>query len=627
MSRLIVILTSFLSLTFCIQVLGQAKSLEDCRKIVVLNKGDTTEVNARNALFRLLLRADANTAKEHLDEAMRLGRKLKYDRGIAVSYGRYSILYTSYGNYERAILMADRAEAIFSKLKDTIGINSCMNNKANAQISLGNYDKALELYIQSEKLNERMNRQRELAKAKHNISLVHYTLQDFDKAQDYLEQALKIAKEIPDSASIMMNYNGLGAVLSAQGKHQEAIVILKEALRLSIKQNNLKEKASIGNNIGAQYYYQQQFDSTRYYYKLALKNYQLLNAQRYASEVYSNLGEMELQLGNYSTAKLYYDSCLVIAEQSKAAPIMVIAYQGLSEVNSRMNNAVVALEWYKKYHLLNDSIVGERVKNNINELQIKYDAGKKDLKIAELEKSRLQSNINEQKDRQLIIIIVSATLILIVLLILLFIRRNALVRERANNLEQKVFRAQMNPHFIFNSLNSIQRMYVEGDEDRANDYMADFSRLLRSILENSGKNRITLKEELELTSNYLELEKLRSRNLFDFEIELNEDIDPLHTKVPPLIFQPYIENAIWHGIMPKKDNGHIQLSIQRNNGHLVCEISDDGVGFDPKSNQNQPEGKTSQGMAITAERLGGEQNVKLETIKGGGTSVTIKMEV
>lgn len=624
MLRPFIVLFSFLLLNFSFQTWAQS-TVEGLEEIVRSNKKDTNEVIARNNLFKHVFREDIALAKKHVDEGMKLARKLNYERGIATCYHRYCILYYSYGDYDRALKMIEKSKSLYAKIGDNDGLGLCINMKANIEIHLGNYEEALKLYLESEKNHERNNDQDRLATAKHNIYLVYSELKDFEKANVYIQESLEISKRLGDSAKIMAAYNGIGTILSSQERRREAIEVFQEALRLAKRVKNLYEEGMIYNNIGVQYHFMEELDSARLYYYKAMKDYRTLRLRQNVSELYGNLGRLEVTLNNGKLARTYYDSSLRIAQELGTMPVVSKAYKGLCESNELLGNHSIALEWYKKYHHLNDSLMGERVRNNINELNAKYDAGKKDLKIAALEKSRLEANINEERDRQMMIIIIASSLLSIVLLFLLLSRRNARAKERANKLEQKVFRAQMNPHFIFNSLNSIQRMYVEGNEDRANDYMADFSHLLRSILENSGKHRISLKEELELTTNYLDLEKLRTRDLFSYTIEVSDVIDPLIVKVPPLIFQPYIENAIWHGILPKNASGHIALKVEKQGGGLLCTVTDDGVGFDHSLENKKHDGKQSKGMAITAERLGGEKNVTVETLTGGGTQVKLKM--
>lgn len=199
-------------------------------------------------------------------------------------------------------------------------------------------------------------------------------------------------------------------------------------------------------------------------------------------------------------------------------------------------------------------------------------------------------------------------LIALLLLILLtgglfwFLRRNQQLQQqkREIELEHRALRAQMNPHFIFNALNSIQRMYVEGDLDKANDFMADFSTLMRSILEQSEKRHIPLSRELETLRLYLELEQLRTRGKISFRIHCHPDILTAETFVHPLIIQPFVENAIWHGILPTKRKGEVEIALQLKNNQLYCTVTDDGVGLNAES----PPKKRSRGIAITEQRIG-----------------------
>jgi len=145
--------------------------------------------------------------------------------------------------------------------------------------------------------------------------------------------------------------------------------------------------------------------------------------------------------------------------------------------------------------------------------------------------------------------------------------------------EQKALRSQMNPHFIFNSLNSIRRYILENDNDAADSYLTSFASLMRLVLENSKQNFIELNTEIETLKRYLELEKMRFDDTFTFKITISPDINMLEVKIPPMLIQPYLENAIWHGLAPKKTNGILKLNFElSHNSELICWIEDNGIG-------------------------------------------------
>ena len=145
-------------------------------------------------------------------------------------------------------------------------------------------------------------------------------------------------------------------------------------------------------------------------------------------------------------------------------------------------------------------------------------------------------------------------------------------------LEQRLFRSQMNPHFIFNSLASVQNFIVKQDDTKASIYLSRFSELVRSILNNSLQEQITLEEELTTIENYLELQKVRFPKKFDYSIEVDEKIDPENMFIPPMLAQPFIENAIEHGIKHKDSKGNIRIRFKFDKSKILYEVEDDGIG-------------------------------------------------
>lgn len=220
---------------------------------------------------------------------------------------------------------------------------------------------------------------------------------------------------------------------------------------------------------------------------------------------------------------------------------------------------------------------------------------------------------------------------IIALLILLYRYRIDQIREKDQirsdlNLkiaeaEMQALRAQMNPHFIFNSLNSINKFILTNDVRTASRYLTKFSKLIRRILNNSSSDMITLQDELETLDIYIELEQLRSNNKFNFDCQLNIKSSPSQLLIPSMILQPFIENAIWHGVMPKEGQGQITLEISEQDRYLSCVIEDNGIGRKKSSEIKaaQEIRKDSKGLNITQERI------KMSDIKNK-TNSTIDIE-
>lgn len=199
-------------------------------------------------------------------------------------------------------------------------------------------------------------------------------------------------------------------------------------------------------------------------------------------------------------------------------------------------------------------------------------------------------------------------------------RLNAKHEKQLLELEAKALRAQMNPHFIFNCMNSIKALVQQKDDDKAITYLTTFSKLIRTIFQNSDKREISLFDEIETCKLYTQLESMRFGNKFTYHFNIDETIDLKSVKVPALIIQPFIENAIWHGIMPKQDGGSLLVSIKRQKDKVCCIIDDDGIGRE-MSQQNKFRGEQtihqSKGVHLTQTRLNlnNELNVRNATLE------------
>lgn len=190
--------------------------------------------------------------------------------------------------------------------------------------------------------------------------------------------------------------------------------------------------------------------------------------------------------------------------------------------------------------------------------------------------------------------------------------RNKL-RQQALEEEQKALRAQMNPHFIFNALNSIQYFIVNNNTLRATEYLAKFAGLIRRILDNSKHSLISIYDELETVRLYVEIEAQRFDSSFDYSIEVAEEVDKYNTEIPPMIIQPYIENAIWHGLLHKASKGKLTIAVSREHTNIVCIIEDDGIGRQKSQEigeRTRVNKHKSVGMDITETRLSNVSEIR-----------------
>ncbi len=230
-----------------------------------------------------------------------------------------------------------------------------------------------------------------------------------------------------------------------------------------------------------------------------------------------------------------------------------------------------ALDYYRQFIYARDSISDEAHLNILDELEIQYESEKKDETISELglekqllmEKSRTHQAQLRLRDFWTLALILF--FIMAMVIVYFWIQRNKIKhKQEASDLEHRLLRARMNPHFLFNGLNTIQKHYSEGNNDEANKFMADFSKFLRLILNKTGETKHTLEDELEFTKLYASLEQRKYPDRIKFRTEVAEGLEIEQWMVPSLLFQPVVENAIWHGVLPKGTPGEIVLKVSEN---------------------------------------------------------------
>ncbi len=292
-----------------------------------------------------------------------------------------------------------------------------------------------------------------------------------------------------------------------------------------------------------------------------------------------------------------------IAKQHHSIYQVTILCSDLCEIYAEKNDFNKAYQYSQYNSLLKDSLYRTWYKRQMHEMAAKYQNEEQESKI--------------EKEQFLRDGIAGGTAALALFSTIGFIlykrRRDALQKqqEAEQNLniaetEMKALRAQMNPHFIFNSLNSIYNFVKRNDSVQAGEYITKFSKLMRLILENSRQREIPLSDDIETLKLYLELESLRLQHKFSFSIDVDQSINPDAVYIPPMMMQPFVENIIWHGFDGLENAGCIKIGINRENEYLVCEVEDNGIGrenADLNKDNHVSDKKVSHATIITEERI------------------------
>ena len=317
---------------------------------------------------------------------------------------------------------------------------------------------------------------------------------------------------------------------------------------------------------------------------------------------------LDTALNNYDKAEKHLLTLYKVTKAMDFKAYTVENLRMLAFVNEQLGDYKDAYNYQKEFIAINDSIKTDKAEQSLAELQTQYQTLKKEEQINILQKESLIKDLElKASERNKTLFIILGGILLTTLLLILYIRnlRNkAALQTIKSSLEMKALRSQMNPHFIFNSLNSIQKYIWENRKEDASEYLIKFARLIRLVLENSMHSSIKLSEELAALRIYIEMEHRRNNQKFDYSITVNDNVDEEKTYIPPLLLQPYVENAIWHGLSQKEERGKLAIAIERKENSLVCIIDDDGIGrtraAEIKSNTLP---KTSLAMNISSQRI------------------------
>ena len=242
----------------------------------------------------------------------------------------------------------------------------------------------------------------------------------------------------------------------------------------------------------------------------------------------------------------------------------------------------------------------------MTDIIVRYEAEKKNNQISVLAKENEIVRLRLRKNQTTLLVSALIVGLISSILYILYRQYQSKNEKRVLSLEQNMLRSQMNPHFLFNSLNSIKLYIINNEQKNAVHYLNKFSKLVRKILEASSVREIPLSDELETVELYMNIENIRFSNEIDFKISMDKDVSPDNIKVPSLTLQPFLENALWHGLSPKEGEKQIHLNIKKNGDHhITIEITDNGIGRTAAqaNKENRVLKRKSVGIRITKERL------------------------
>ena len=597
--------------------------------------------------IKFITMADFPSAEKYFEMSLELFLKKGDDQQTAWAWGAVGCSKWVLCKFPEAMKAFEKAEHLFKKIGDTTNLVGTYDYMFSTEFQRGNYAKSLEYILKRQDLTGEEDYV--------NLSELYAALGDTETAEQY-------RRKIHLNDLGVMKYYFIAESFCRKNQFDSAL----HYYRLFSYHVEGKVVSGIDFGLSQVHLGLKNYDSALVYLNRNLVISKKASDQNQVMRVLLILIKTYKETGNYIRAIQNAQNLLLMANETGARQFIRDAHFLLYELFEHLHNKDSAYLHLKKYTTTKDSIDLDLSAQKLAFYKTKSEREQAQSRINNLNDERkLQQQKLKQTALQKKFLIAGIILILLIAVVLfrniLLKRKNERLRmehelelqllesektkaelqQQATQLEMQALRSQMNPHFIFNCLSSINRFILKNESETASDYLTKFARLVRLILQNSQAAFIPLENELESLQLYLELESLRFDHHFDYTINVADGLDISVIKVPPLIIQPYAENAIWHGLMQKEDKGNLYIEIEQNNDHLIFIIADNGIGRKAAAELagTSAQKHKSVGLKITAERIALLQNlnntespVKINDLvnadgTAGGTEVIIKIPV
>ena len=513
-------------------------------------------------------------------------------------------------NYKDAHSYANKVLTLCTKTKNKEGIAKSNLYIATTYFYQTNLTFALEYFNKSLDQYKELKDETAMANIYNSLGVLYKALNQYDKAIEYHQKSLEFYKKKNDFGFIAMNFYNIGLIYQKQKKYELAIKNLEESLAIYRKLDSQISIVDCLNGIGSVYIDKKEYNKALTYFNNALKilEEQPIDFKKEKSNLFYGISKAYYAKKEYSKALPYALKTQKIADEIGKLNHQIDAYELLSDIYAKTNNYKKAYVSYKKYVVYYDSVMNQENTRKVAEIEYDY-AYKERLRKAKEKEENLSKKVQEtnktlEKSYKYLLWII-ITILLLSILFGYYIFKQKLKNSKAENkqilIEQKLLRSQMTPHFVFNSLAVLQGIILNKEYNKSITFLSKFSRLLRLTLENSRNKMVSLESELNAIESYIKLQILSNGIPDTYKITIDDSIDKEEVSIPPMMIQPFIENAIEHGFSKKEKDRHLTIDIQLKKDIVTCIIKDNGIGI----NAYKKESKKKQSLAttITKERL------------------------
>lgn len=534
-----------------------------------------------------------------------------FQDGLAYAYNQLGEQFRYMAEFDRAIQNHEKSLEAAKKANNyELRINS-LNRLGEAYMKKESIGASFDSYQEALNIAESISDPSNAIQAERNTALtgigdIYKLLQQWDMAIQYFEESLKNAIKIDEQTGQAINYQRIAYCLEAKEELEPAMRYYEKSQAVNKVLGSRQIDILNIHGMAHVLTHQDQAEKALHLQESILSDAEALGDEDIRSSIYIQLGWIFTKLGEYQKAKNNLFKGLAIAE---SIPLYTNIYQAntwLHDIYEAEGDYKQALSYFEKAIAARNRYSNDPTRQYVIETISNSEAEKRQNLIDMLAKENELVSLQLRRNR--ITLLAGALLVVLFALILYILyRQNQINSEKkVLALEQNMLRSQMNPHFLFNSLNSIKLYIINNEQKNAVHYLNKFSKLVRKILEASSLREIPLQEELDTVELYMNIENIRFNNEVDFAIDIGPDIDTSLVKTPSLILQPFLENALWHGLSSKEGEKIIRIEVKRAGpGYIEIIIRDNGIGRKAAEQirDNRLLKRDSMGIAITKERL------------------------
>jgi two-component system, LytTR family, sensor kinase len=613
-ARRLPMLTTLCLLMWC-RISAHSQTTDSLKQVLLKMAFDTNKVNTLNELCRAYRTSAPDSARKYGEASLALALELNDYKGIATALNSIGAVYFFSDDYQTARSYQNRSLEYAWQYQFPTQQANALNSLALINQYEGDFVQAIEAYMQAMAIEETLENKKGIVKILANMALLYKSTGDYENSLVYAKRALMLNGKLPQSEKAQASIvNTIGLVYVRQKKFNEALPYLQANLAIGRK---LKDQSIIPNALNniAYCYLNMGTDLllSAPFLEEASTFLPTLTSQQTRILIMLNLGELRAYQHQDDEAKRLLEESLSLAQSIHAKERILDCYRTLAEVNYKWGNYRNAYQYSQRAGFLSDSLKNAEVFDKMARIQKGYELSRKQSQIDQLSKVAQIEKLKSEKQDDLIYFLTGALVLVVLIAIITYLsfrtknklyhlleNKNQQIQRLNLSLEIRALRSQMDPHFVFNALNGLQHFLAFGNKEKSIGYLSKVARFIRLTLQHASQDWIKISEEIEILKLYLEVEQYRFPGKFNFEFKLDASVK--NERIPFLVIQPYVENAVLHGLLPRKEDGMIVISIAREEERLNITIEDNGIGRKAAVQDIDPM-FTSMGSGLVRSRL------------------------